>query len=94
MSFFQVLINSPFYVIQYSDGKKVVQVSAKKVLFYRFYAKESTQFQTAELFQCCSLFILDCVTIYIVHKKVGTVLYLFVECSMVLRAEHFRNRYR
>jgi hypothetical protein len=74
-------------MIQYCDGKKVVQVSAKKVLFGRFYAKESTQFQTAELFQCCSLFIL-----HIVHKRMGTVLYLFVECGKVLRAEHFRNR--
>ncbi len=95
VSFFQVVINSPFYMIQYSDGKKVAQVSAKKVFFGRFYAKESTQFQTAELFKCFSLFtVYWIVSQYILygHERVGTVLYLFVECSKVLRAEHFRNR--
>ncbi len=89
-------------MIQYSDGKKVVQVSAKKVLFGRFYSKESTQFQTAELFKCFSLFtvywiVLQCTLYMKGWGGEGRVIlivycYLFVECSKVLRAEHFRNR--
>ncbi len=67
MSFFQVQINSPFYMIQYSEGKKVVQVSAKKVLFDRFYAKSQRSFRKPNCSNVFSLFILDCVKMYIVR---------------------------
>jgi hypothetical protein len=83
-------------------AKSSTVVSAKKVLFGRFYSKDSTQFQKAALFKCFSLFILDCVTMYIVRvhergeegvgRRVILYYYLFLECSKVLRAEHFRNR--
>ncbi len=55
-------------MIQYIDGNKVVQVSAKKVLFDRFYAKSQRSFSQ-----------LSCLNVF--HYLLYTGLFYNVHCT-------------